>query len=126
MSKLKILAGPDRLAFVNSQFAEIDSVPVPGYLSRPQSRGGDVPPTYRGEVFLIKAENDNDRRLPLIITGMKRKGRSGLIQEFTAVLWAACDEFRDFLFGDPTACWVEFKGEFDFTTQNGWLEQVQP
>jgi len=125
MTKLQILAGPDRLAFVNSLFADIDSVPMPGWAPPPHSRGGVKPPSYDGEAFLTKDEEGKERQLTLVITSSKRKGRSGMVQEFTAVLWAVCDEFRDLIFGDPLGSWVEFRGELDFTTQKGWLERVE-
>jgi hypothetical protein len=124
MTKMQILAGPDRLAFVNSQFAEIDSVPLPGWMPPPHSRGGVQPPSYRGEAFLTKNEEGKERQLLLVITSSKRKGSSGMVQEFTAILWAVCDEFRDFLRRDTLGSWVEFRGELDFTTQNGWLERI--
>jgi hypothetical protein len=125
MSKLKIIGGPDRFAFANSLFTEIDSVPIPGYMTPPHSRGGIQPPSYFGENFLTKDENGKERQFMIVITSSKRKGRRGLIQEFTAVLWAACDEFRDLIASDPLTAWIEFKGELDFNTGNGWLEQTK-
>lgn len=121
MSRLKILGGPDRLSFANSLFADIDSVPVPGFASRPQSRGGNHPPTYLGELFLTEFAGE-ERELKLIITSSKRKGGDGWIQEFTAILWADCDEFKDLL---PMQAWIYFRGEINFMTQkDGWLERA--
>lgn len=126
MSKLAILGGPDRLAFANSLFAEIDAVPMPGMMSRPNFRGGDIPPSYRGEAFLVADEDEREHELLLIITSTQRKGRDGKVQEFTAVLWADCDEFRSLNPGNPGNpwTWVEFRGELNFETGKGFLEQV--
>ncbi len=126
MDRLQILTGPDRLAFAHSLFnTQIDSVPAPGWWLPPHSRGRAQPRSYLGESFLTKNSAGDKRQFLLIIMESKRKNEDGLVQEFKAVLWGACDEFRDLLFHNPLECWVEFRGEFDFKTQEGWLEQIK-
>ncbi|MFA6043268.1 MAG: hypothetical protein WCV85_04070 [Patescibacteria group bacterium] len=125
MPRIQILAGPDRLAFMHSLFTEIDADPYPGYLPPPHSRGGVKSPTFRGETFLTENEKGEKRELLLIITDTKRVNRSGMAQEFTAFLWAACEDFRDMIAVEHMTCWIQFKGMLDFTTQSGWLERVE-
>ena len=125
MSKLLILVGPDRLAFANSLFVEIDSAPLPGWAPPPHHLGGVRPPSYRGEVFLTEDAEGKERKLFLVITKSQRKCYSGMVQEFTAILWAQCEEFQDFILRDPMGSWVEFNGELNFSTQKGWLERVK-
>lgn len=123
MKKLKILSGPDRLAFMNSLFSNLEAIPFPGLLSRPPDRGGNIPPDYKGEIFTAEDEEGRVRAYPLIISTTGRTSRYGFKQTFTAFLWAQCEDFRDIWHGseDP---WVKFKGFFDFETATGELEIV--
>lgn len=121
--RLEILAGPDRLAFATSLFERDDALPS-GMLTRPHFRGGNSSPSYLGEAFLVKEEDGREREYLLIIIASKRKDQDGMIQEFKALLWASCDQFRDLIFGDPTTPWVCFVGELDFQTSKGWIEQA--
>jgi hypothetical protein len=124
MPRFQILTGPDRLGFANSLFAHIDASPQVGYSAPPHCRGGIKVPTYRGESFLTKNEEGSERELPLIIISVRRKHNGNDEVEFTAALWAACDKFRDLLFFNSIDPWVEFKGELDFTTKKGWIDQI--
>lgn len=124
MIRWDIINGADRLGFATSLVAGIDGIPKPGYLSRPESRGGDVVPSNLGEWFIVKNDKGEELPVQLIILGARKKGWDGTRVTFEAVLWAACDEHRR-LIVDPTDPWVYFRGEYNFQTFSGYAERVQ-
>ena len=123
MERYEIFDGPDRLSFMGSLTAEIDGVPAPGYISRPQGRGGNVAPSYKGEPFKVKLEDNQEQIFHLIIcqSGRIDHGSNGTRQRFEALLWT--DAVHSPLFAiDPTNPWVLLRGEYDFSTRRGWVE----
>ena len=116
--KLQILKGPDRLAFVNGLFIDFE----PESDSRGRNNHEDA--LYRGEPFLTVNEKGEQRTLPLVIMGTRRKRPYPTIQKFHAALYAGCDEFRDLLMHNSmNGGWIDFEGELDFSTGKGFLEE---